>query len=406
MSGIAIKQMNCPSCGTGLSQFNASAQTLVCPTCGSYVAIGSGEPEVSGKTRKLPKSPVPITLGKTVAIEGAEYAVLGRVMYMGWDDEDRWEWNEWMLGAEDGRMLWLSYDENGFSIFTKKRLREQFDARNSSVLTMGELRIPIRENYPAKIVGAEGELTWRAQENERLHMAEGAQAGKRYSVQQTDEEIEVYEGRAVDEEKLAAAFGDETWLAAIAQRKQRRGNRQLIASLCILFAIGALALAMVASALGEQVQQTSVPLRSDGTASTIPVAFDSAGRPSVVSLQLNGTLNTNTYLDVDVGIVAPDNTESYLFTKSFWHETGYDDEGAWTDIQSRGNGIFVPLSAGEHRLTVTVDPTSTFRGDISAQVTIRRNIVMAQWLVGYAVVIGIVGVIYWFSANGASSKES
>lgn len=393
----AIQQIQCPNCGAALSQYSAGTQTIICSSCGSYVAIGTETPDIIGKSRKLPKPSAPIEIGSSLQLDNITYQVLGRVVYMGWDDEDRWQWDEWMLGSPDGRMIWLSYDETGFGLFTKKRFREQFNAQRDAILSMGELRVPIHERYPAKIVGAEGELTWRVQEGERLYIAEGAKNGKKYSIQQTDEEMEVYEGKKVSPLEIAKAFNDPKFVRRVQSRINRAQNMKIMGQLSILFAIVGIAMAIATSAIGEQIQELTVPLRPN-TPTEVKVDFNQAGRPAVVDFQLSGSLPENTFLDIDLDMIAPDETESYLFSKSFWHETGYDDEGFWRDVRTNGSGMFVPLSTGVHRLKVTIDPASTYTGDVSALVSIRRNIWVAQWFIAYAVLSGIMGVLIWMSA--------
>ncbi|MEM6282964.1 MAG: hypothetical protein AAF787_12270, partial [Chloroflexota bacterium] len=80
MSRTVLKELKCPNCGTALSQYTPGAQTLVCHNCGSYVAVGAGDPEVTGKTRKLPAPAVPVEIGKTITVEGVDYLVMGRVV--------------------------------------------------------------------------------------------------------------------------------------------------------------------------------------------------------------------------------------------------------------------------------------------------------------------------------------
>ncbi|MEO0562939.1 MAG: DUF4178 domain-containing protein [Chloroflexota bacterium] len=391
-----LKELKCPNCGGPISQFDPSAQTVVCPRCSSYVKLGTGDPEAIGKSRKLPRPPVPVELGKQISIEGTQYMVLGRVMYRGWDDEDSWQWNEWMLGAPDGRMMWLSYDEKGFGLFTKKRFRGEFDVQSSFSLNLGEENVPIRERYPAKIVGAEGELTWRPEAGDRLYMAEGARGGKRYSVQKTNEELEVYSGRGVSEMEIAKSFGDEKWIARVERRERNSENRKLIGGLCILFAFAAIAAAIMLSALGDAiVQDQTIRLTTEGA--TIPINFERTGRASAVRMELRGAIPVNTFVDVDVNMIAPDGTESYLFSQSFWHETGVDEDGRWVENDYRGSGMFVPLTTGPHQLQVVVD-SSTVPDDVSANITIRRGVIVVQWFVGYAIIIGIIGVLFYMSA--------
>ncbi len=391
----ALKQLQCPNCGTGLSQYTPGAQTLICPNCGSMVAVGAGDPEITGKSRRLPAPQKPVRIGTTITLKGTEYLIMGRVRYRGWDDEDKWEWDEWLLGADDGRLLWLSYDEKGFSLYTKERFREPFDAKTSRTIKLNDRDHPIKENYPARIIGAEGELTWRAQENERLHVAEGAAYGLRYSIQQTNEEIEVYTGKPINESELAAASNDEKWLKDVKQRMARAGSMSLIAGLCILFALTSCVFSLMVAIVGEEVQRTTVPLRE--TAQFVDVNFNNPGRPAVVNMRLtSGNLPEDTFADVDVSMIAPDGFESYLFTRSFWRETGYD-EGYYDESSYSGSNMFVPLSAGEHQIKIQIDQ-STVSQDLAVEMTVRRNIWVAQWFIGYTVVAGLFAVLFYMGA--------
>ena len=390
-----LKQLQCPNCGTALSQYTPGTQTIICPNCGSYVAVGAGDPEVTGKSQRLSRSPKPIELGTVLTIDQKDYMVLGRVMYSGWDDEESWRWNEWMLGAEDGRTLWLSYDEKGFGLFKKERFREQFNTRSSKKLTLGDKNYFVRERYPAKILGAEGELTWRAKENDQLFVAEGGQAKSRFSVQQTDDSIEVYTGTSVSELDIAKSTGDAGWVRRVEARIATGGYMRLFAGLAVLFAIGALSLALALSAVGENIEETTVELRE--AQSMLTLEFDQPGRPALVSMRMNGGIPVGNYVDVDVSVEAPDGTESYLFTKSFWHETGVDEDGRWVETDYNEEGRFVPLESGRHRLIIEVSE-QTFSGDLSAEVRVRRNIWVMRWLFGYAFLAAGLGIFSYMSA--------
>ncbi len=233
----ALKQLNCPNCGTGLSQYTPGAQTLVCPNCSSYVAVGSDDPNVIGESGRLKQPPVPIELGTTFKHQDVAYMILGRVAYVGWDSEESWEWNEWLLGADDGRMLWLAYDEKGFSIYTKERFRQPFDMDNDRVLELKGDKIWIRERYPARILGAEGEITWRAKENERLKVAEGAKHGKRYSIQATNDEIELYTGEAIPLIAVAQSTDNQEWFNKLQRRVEFGGIMRMVAGICLGFSV-------------------------------------------------------------------------------------------------------------------------------------------------------------------------
>jgi len=91
----------------------------------------------------------------------------------------------------------------------------------------------VHERYPAQITGAEGELTWRAEQAENLYMVEAAAFSKRYSVQWTPEELEVYEGDPIDEMALAQSFGDEAWKKRIKAKASSAMLQGILAVICI-----------------------------------------------------------------------------------------------------------------------------------------------------------------------------
>lgn len=375
---------------------------MVCPQCGSYVAIGGETAEILAQGRKIPPSPVPLALGDKGTIAGTEYVVLGRILYRGQDDEESFTWNEWLLGASDGRMLWLSLDENGFALFQKMRFRSQFDARTSTAIEIGEgKRAFIHERYPAQVVSADGELTWRAKPGERLFMAEGAGHGLKYSIQQTEQELEVHEGRPVTAESLAQAFNKADWQKKLKSAADAAGTYKTVAALCIAAAIAAIFFAVIVSGSGVEDEPRRIELSSSTLSGSITVNFDEA-RPAIVGLELvNATLPENTFVDLDVEVIAPDGEEYYLFEQEFWHETGVDEGEAWRESQYTTSEMFVPTTSGEHQLIISYDG-SVLR-DFDVELTIRRNHIMPLWFFIYAVVAGIAGVIAFFAASAQRS---
>ncbi len=396
-----LKRLECPNCGAGINQLMPNSQTLVCQNCNSHVAIGAGDAEIlSEGGRKLPPSPVPIELGDTIKLLGEEYFVSGRVVYRGWepgDTSDYWVWNEWLLGAPNGQMLWLTHDEKGLALFRKIRFRSQFDAKTSRTLEIGEGKQAfINERYPAQILGAEGELTWRASRGEQLWVAEGAGFGKKYSIQQTESELEVHEGKAIDEIELADAAGNEKWKSEIKNRTNWGLTMGLVALVAIIFGVAALVGAAMANATGDVIVTDTITLSPNSPEATIPVNFTEAERPAIVGINMSSSLPENTSLDVAITITSPDNTETELFETEFWHETGRDEDGPWREWSYNGSDMFVPFQAGAHTMKFTLGTTPI--DTMTANIEIRANHVMPVWLIVYGIFVGAVGLILLFFA--------
>lgn len=402
-----LKRLECPNCSKPIDQFNATTQAVICPACGAMVAIGTGDPELLEKGGgRIPPSPVPIKLGDKANIANTEFVVLGRVVYRGWDDEDSWTWHEWLLGGSDGRMVWMSLDENGFALFQKMRFRSAFNAQTDFQLDIGDGKHAfIHERYPAQIIGAEGELTWRAKRGDRLYMAEGAGGSKQYSIQQTPEELEVYEGKGIAEKTIAEAFGNQQWLTNMTKTANRKSTVRAIAVACLIFAIVSIIAAIGVSTTGEQLEPHFMTLSTSNPSQSFVVNFDKANRPAVIGINLrSGSLPANTSLDLDVNITAPDEKTYFLFTQELWHETGSDEDGPWTETQYRTSDMFVPLLTGDHKIQVDFDlenPVSS--ADI--EVTVRRNHIMPTWFIIYAAVTGIIGFALLFFGGKSKSQS-
>lgn len=378
-----------------------NTQTLVCNSCGSHVAVGAGEAEIlSEGGRKLPPPPVPINVGDTFKLLGDEYFAMGRVIYRGWepgDTSDYWVWNEWLLGSKTGQLLWLAHDEKGLALYRKIRFRSQFDAKTSRTLEIGDgKKAFINERYPAQIVGAEGELTWRATRGEQLWVAEGAGFGKKYSIQQTESELEVNEGKAIDELELAESMGNDKWVKEIKSRANWGLTLGIVALLCIVFGVGALVYAAVANASGDVVQTGSITLSRSNPQATLPINFSEAERPAIVGINMRSSLPANTALDIAITITSPDNTETELFETEFWHETGRDEDGPWQEWSYNGSDMFVPFQSGDHTMKFILGDTPI--DTMTADIEIRANHIMPVWLIIYGVIAGTVGMLILFFA--------
>ncbi len=381
----AIKRLECPSCGKPVDQHNPTSQTLICSACGSHIGIGAGDAELLAKGgRKLPPPPAPINVGDKFKLLGEEYFVMGRVVYRGWDPSDTsdyWVWNEWLLGAKSGQMVWLSHDEKGFALFRKMRFRSQFDIQTSRQIEVdGGKKAYINERYPAQIVGAEGELTWRASRGEQLFVAEGAGFGKKYSIQQTADELEVYEGKAIDETELAQAMGNVKWEEEIKNRSNWTFTIGVVALACIVFGVLALVGAVMASGTGNVIVTDSISVSTGRPEATIPVNFEVAERPA--------------FMDMAISIISPDGTETDLFEAEFWHETGSDEDGPWQEWDYTGSDMFVPFQSGDHTMKFILGDTPV--DTVSADIEIRANHIVPIWLVVYGVIVGGIGLLLIF----------
>lgn len=399
-----LVRLECPNCASPIDQYNATSQSTICGTCGSHISLGLETSEILSKGSRLPKSPRPFKIGDMATIANVDYMVLGRVVYRGVEDGETFTWNEWQLGGENGQMLWLSLDEKGFGLFRKIRFRQPFNARHDFRLELGDKTAFIHERYGADILGAEGELTWRARPGTKLFFAEGAGNGLKYSIQQTAHELEIHEGREVSEIALAKAFRNKEWLDKVQSLEQWKTTYTRAAIACVIAGIIGLVLALYAGTTGVQDPTQRIELSDNDLSSSFALAFESQ-RPAIVSIRLiEDSLPENSFIDVDVNIVSPDGLSQPLFVQELWHETGVDEDGRWVETQYKTSEMFVPTQSGKHELEVAYD--GSVLDDLTLEVTVRRDHIMPLWYIVYTVLAFIGAAVFGLSASSQQLPSS
>jgi hypothetical protein len=256
----------------------------------------------------------------------------------------------------------------------------------------------VKERYPARIVAAEGELTWQAKPDDQMMMVEAHGSGKQYSLQVSHTELEMYEGVALDESAVAAAFGNEKW-AKQAKRKQK--NQELMVSTGMLmlgFGVIALILGAIAWNMGSKAAKETVQLDTNNPVASIPVNFENGERPALVRLKMQGSLPVNTYAEVDVSVVDPEDVELYVFSQEFWHETGYD-EGNWEESDYSGSGQFIPGLSGTHEIEVELGERSAGINSMTVEVEVVKNHMLPSWFFGFGAVGIVLGIIVLGAAH-------
>lgn len=351
---------------------------------------------------KLSNPRIPIKVGQQFTLDGVNFFVLGRVVYKGWepdDPSDSWTWNEWLLGGSDGRLLWLSLDENGLVLFNKLRIREAFDPASATSIPVGEGESArVTERYPARVMGVEGELTWRAKRGDTLTMIEGVRGDKKYSVQATSSEIEIHEGTKLDSATVRALFGEE------ASRSIAPGGMTLgreIGIVAIGFAILALILAILVSGTGNLIADQTLEV-SKTQEGSFPVEFTAPGRPVIVKMTSQIDLPENTVADLDVSVMSPDESETFVTFQDFWHETGVDEGEFWREKRLDATDTFVPYLAGMHTVNVGLDETSQIER-LSVRVEIRDQHISPAYLLGYSALLGVIGPALVFTGKGQNN---
>ncbi|MBZ0308290.1 MAG: hypothetical protein K8I82_19655, partial [Anaerolineae bacterium] len=231
-----------------------------------------------------------------------------------------------------------------------------------------------------------------AKRGDELLMVEGASSGANYSVQFTENELEMYRAKPVKPEEMAQAFGKPEWLKQLKQKAELQNGYRVAAMIAILMACVGFAFAAFAATTGKEILSERLTLSSAATTpQVLTVNFDQTGRPAEVELEVLSSLPVNSAVnpEVEVSIVDPEGKRTELTTQEFWSESGFDDEGAWSEQDTKGSKRFVPNKKGTHQLEISLEDSPNPTVDV--QVKVKSNEILYSWFGCYGILAALLG---------------
>ena len=393
---LSLETLECPNCGAPLSLSSTEAKTVTCQSCGNVLDLTEQGLNITSETNKDIQPAVPLEPGMTGEIQGQTYQIIGWLKYRGYDTEEVWYWDEWLLAGGDGGYLWLSYDdETGFVVQEKAPPPHDFDPRSGMMFTADDQKVLITERDEAEIVALAGELTWRARVGDEINYADAFRGDDRYSFEYSSEEIEFYKGRTVEDIDIYRAFGLKDMVAR--EKKKARTRRLLgtVAAIFFVFACIGLTSAVGSMLSGFRLAHSGDPLIINQTrqARLGPFEVTQENRPHEVSLRTyEKYLPLDSWAVVDVTLQDAQGETYYLFSEEFWHEDGRDEDGYWEESDIKGSFHFKPDTAGEYSLILSLNSASSNVRDLAVETTVRDSVLLTWPFVVFAVFAGGVGL--------------
>ncbi len=401
-SEIELEILKCPHCDGQLDvRGGQGVKTLVCSYCGSVLDLTQAQAAVIGQTDKKPKPVVPIKLGMEGDFKGEHYQVIGWTRYEGWDDEDRWRWDEWLLVSAKGEYRWLSYDpDEGFVFQQRITPLAPFDPLTATSLPVPGGTVRVEERSPARLIALDGELTWQGTVGDQVAYLEARRGQARYSVEYTAEALELFAGTTMPDAEVWTAFGRDDLAQKSQQASEWNRAYKVLAVVCgflALFSCCAIpgTWATGTSLVTEQVQM----VQGESSEQTIgPIEITEPNLVHQVSLQAGG-LPVNNWAVVGVSARDPAENEHFLFAAEFWDEAGRDSDGPWRESDLEASYLFKPDEAGAYTFELSMAEATV----PSLPVTV--TIVQGVWLSRYFVIFMVICLVLTFIFASLSAKR-
>jgi hypothetical protein len=400
-SDIELELLKCPQCGGSVDiQGGAEIKTLVCSYCGSVLDLTSEQAAVIGQTNKYIRPMMPIKPGMECTFKEEVHQVIGWIRYEGWDDEERWRWDEWLLASATGKYRWLSYDtEEGFVLQEKISPLAPFDPRRATSIQVPGGTARVTERAPARVIALDGEMTWQCTVGDQVAYFEAQRGSARYSVEYTQDEIELFEGQALSDAEVWTAFGREDLVKKAKKTTEWNSAYKVLALFCVLLAFLSCLAAVAAGFTGKTLTTHQVQVsQGEGEAESIgPITIAQPEKVHRINLKAGG-LPVNNWAVVDVSIRG-EAGELYLFSGEFWDEEGRDSDGYWHENDLNASHLFKLENAGEYYLGLSMEEATV--QSVPVTVTVEEGL----WLGRYFVTFMIICVVLAFIFFGLSKRR-
>lgn len=266
MADETIKQetIACPSCGGDLGKSartegsGEDAEEVPIARCLSCGKEYDRRTDVYYRVYELMFAPdagtSPFKLGAKGMLGGVEYEIIGRIRYQ---DEDEYEldvWDEWLAVSAEGGYVWFVEEEGrvfSYSEYTPESIDLEASGKNFEF----EGRHYSKEDtgFVARIVFAEGELSWRPEIGEPAQCYDFSRGHYRYTIEQSEDEVSVTRGTGVPYRDVILAFSRDEFYEKYQNTLKRRKRYVWKALVYIAMMLAAFSLTVARCVSGSEV---------------------------------------------------------------------------------------------------------------------------------------------------------
>jgi ribosomal protein L37AE/L43A len=431
LNNYHAEQLKCNNCGTPFQLNNPDTKILSCKSCNSINAIEKDKVSLIDYINSAPAGLWKLELGISGVVKDKAYTIVGHAVYQGvsyeWEDEDKsydktnWKYHEWVLSSENGELLYLIEDQEGYS-FSKNYIPKttfkatvkksnlnffQSEKYNDSNLNFNASHIEyasgesfrIIEKGKYSLVGLEGEFSYIPELNEQLLSFEynnGKSIEWRTLLDETPLEVEFFNSYRVDVEKLAYIFNFQDEIKKFEKIRERRKAFFKLAIFPYATSLICIILAIFCMQTGTTIYTKDVPLSSINEDGLILQSWEFNELGNIYEITLKANMPDNTESWVGAELLDNENMPINAFEGDFWRESGYDDEGKWSESALSTSKLFKLTKAGRYSLRLFAEGNpSNMSGinDGNVKVSLVKNVLIARFFVVSAILALTLGVL-------------
>ncbi|MGV3724482.1 MAG: DUF4178 domain-containing protein [Actinomycetota bacterium] len=408
---MRVRSLKCPHCG-GRARINHGENQALCIHCGQLVRLSDAVLQEQATAARFPPT-TPLKLGMKANYGGKEYEAAGRQVMQQQDDEGVYTWEEWVLIAPDGDLIYLEFDEGKWKMsrgFTPSQPLGPDQLRlfhAGSALPIGERGALVTDSGTCRLVHAEGEFPYVTVPNRVVGFLDAAARDRFYSVEWTEDAVECYEGRFMDARQVYVMFGLHQLVQAEDRRQRVLASRKRFGGLCIGLSVISFIAWLYALNSGAPVTKGSgsIPL-SQATGEGVrfgPIQLAGAGR--IYRLQLSGSMREESNW---VQAILEDDQEQELFSseRDMWDESGYDD-GYWHESDLNASRDFIVKKPGKYfvRIFSEPEPGRTPSGNASASFMLKEKVVHPPYLAYFGIAAFVLGLGFVMAGSPSTVQK-
>ena len=260
-----IKSIKCTNCAAPLNLLGGGrVESITCSYCKSVLDLNDNYKVLTNFKNIKEQHKLPFKIGMKAMLKGIDYTIIGRVTYADLYDIHE-EWTDFLLFSPLYGYAYLTY-ENAHLIYSK---RNRFFPNLTWTQTLQQAQIAVDgrtyqpfDEYEARVVYVEGELTWIAKRNDKVSFIDLTAPPYGINVEKTKAEIEHYQAEYLNASLVYEAFGIEQEAKAKSFHALQPFERPFLKSLSliafwVLFIIALLFLAVNIDGSGRVIKNIS-----------------------------------------------------------------------------------------------------------------------------------------------------